>query len=205
MKRLFTLLLTLAMILSLAACSQPPEPEFTLGTVSGLTYENSFIGIGCTLDSEWTYYSEEQIKEMNNIASDMAGEEFKEQVKNATIVYDMLAVHSNPLRNININLEKVDPVQLALIDLADNLEKSFPSIEQAMKNMGYTNIVHEISKVKIGDEEFDCLNNEAEINGIKIYQTVISIKCHGYIASISIGSDSKEDINTILGYFYTVE
>ena len=34
--------------------------KFSLGTTSGTTYTNEFIGIGCKLDKGWTFKSEEE-------------------------------------------------------------------------------------------------------------------------------------------------
>lgn len=31
-----------------------PEPEFQMGEMSGGVYTNEFLGIGCSLDSNWT-------------------------------------------------------------------------------------------------------------------------------------------------------
>jgi hypothetical protein len=116
------------MLLTLPACTPAPEPEFTLGTVEGNVYENTFIGIGCTLGSDWTYYSDEKIREINNAAASLAGEEFRQMMANATVVYDMYAAHSNQINTVVVNLEKVDKVQLAVLDLEENLKNTIPAL-----------------------------------------------------------------------------
>ena len=35
-----------------------------MNLAGGITYENKFIGIGCKLDSNWAFYTDEEIKEM---------------------------------------------------------------------------------------------------------------------------------------------
>ena len=208
MKRFLILILTAAMLLSLSACSlltETPEPEFTLGTVEGNVYTNEFIGIGCTLGSEWTFASEEQIKEQNSVAADLAGEEYREMMENSTVVYDMFATHSNQINTIVVNLEKVDKVQLAVVDLGEYLENSVAPIKQSLGNMGFTNITHNIGSVKLGEKEVTCLNIISEIGEFSMYQTVVAIKCNGYLACVTFSGDGEGAIQDALACFYWLD
>ena len=207
MKRLLIFILSAMMLLALPACSStlvPPEPEFTLGTVNGNIYENTFIGIGCTLGSEWTFFSDEQIKEQNSVAADLAGEEYKKLMESAAVVYDMFASHSNQINTIVVNLEKTDKLQLAVLDLDAYFENTVPSIKQALGNMGFTNITHNIGSVKIDSTDFTCLNVISELGEFKMYQTIVAIKCNGYIACLTFSGDSTEAINSALECFYLI-
>ncbi len=207
MKRLLLFILSAIMLLSLPACSSltaPPEPEFTLGTVNGNVYENTFIGIGCTLGSEWTFFSDEQIKQQNNVAADLAGEEFQKMMENATVVYDMFASHSNQINTVVVNLEKVDKLQLAVLDYDSYFEGTVEPIKQSLGNMGFTNITHNIGSVKIDSTDFTCLNVNSELGDFKMYQTVIAIKCNGYLANVTLSGDSPEAIASALECFYLI-
>lgn len=224
MKNIITILLALAVLLSFSACSfitkqedirgdqivndgssSSTEQEFSLGEAKGLTYENKFIGIGCTLDSDWTFYTDEQIKELNNISSDVAGDDLKEILENASIVYDMAAGRSNGLDNINVNLEKMNAITLAALDLAENYETAYSLVEESYVNMGYTDISHEITTAKIDGEDHTALRITAEINGMKLYQKLISIKCSGYLANITVSTYEEDTVDAILDKFYTVK
>ncbi len=226
MKKILALILAVAMVFTFAACggnedvrgdqivngseandgaSVSSDAEFSLGSTDGLTYENKFIGLGCKLDSDWTFYTDDQIKQLNNATADMAGEEFVEAVKNASIVYDMYAVSSNQMDNINVNLEKINSVQLAVLDIAQNFENIFPTLKQTFENMGYTNISYEVGTVKIGNKDFTSLSTTAQINGIKMYQTAIAVKCNGYLANITVTTFNENNVNNIFAKFYTVK
>ena len=183
---------------------QNDDEEFSTGAVNGLTYRNKFIGLGCNLDSGWTFYSDAQIKQLNNIAADMAGEEYKEALKNATVIYDMYAVSSNQQDNINVNLEKVNPVQLAALDIAENFNTLLPLLKSSLENMGCQNITHENTTVKIGGKSFNCLKLTSDINGMKMYQTLIAKKCDGYLANITITAFDEATINNLISKFFLV-
>lgn len=229
MKKLFILLLAVAMVISFAACgstddvrgdqidntvsddfssdndsiaSGSQDEQFSLGVVDGLTYENDFIGLGCTLGNDWTFYTDEQIRELNNATIDMAGEDFAELMENATVIYDMYASKNDTFDNINITLEKVDVLQLIGLDIESNYEQLAPTMIQSIENMGYSNVTYEIGTATIGGEEYASFDLTAEIQGVKMYQTSISIKCNGYLANISVTTYEQNKVNDILKNFY---
>ena len=213
--------LVLTMLLSLAACgketdvrgeqinnntsTQTPEKSkslFSMGKVSGLTYENKFIGIGCKLSSEWSFCSDDEIKEMNNLTAEMAGEEFEAIMQNASLVYDMYAVHSNGMDNIIVNLEKVGNAQLATLDLDQMFTQQMPVLKNSFENMGYTNLQFEIGEVTIGNKTFVTLFTEGDIAGYHMVQANIAIKCDGYLACIAVTCFGAETLQEILNSFY---
>ncbi len=230
MKKLFVLLLALVVVMTFAACGSQEnirgeqrvegssstedvsgsesedkvnsDEKFSFGDVKGLTYENKFIGLGCTLGSEWTFYTDEQIKELNNIALDAAGEEIEESIKNSDIIYDMYVERNGGIDNINVNLEKANPAQLALIDLEDYYLNAASTLVSSYENMGFTNITYKTGSVNIGGKAFECLNVVSEIQGIKMYQSVITIKCSGYLANVTFTTTGEDAIAELANMFY---
>lgn len=227
MKKLLAALLSLFMLFSFVSCGlvdnpedirgeqtnnstsasevTKEEPEFSMGNTESLTYESKFIGIGCTFDEGWTFYDDAKIKELNNATADLAGEEFKELMKEATLVYDMFAISSNQIDNVNINLEKINKLTLATMDIKKTMETSYELLEDSLSNMGYTNFTHKIETAEIDGKVFDALAVSSEISGFKIYQKIINIKCNGYLASIAISSGDENTINSIIEDFYILK
>lgn len=202
MKRLLIILLSAIMLLSLPSCSSASEPEFSLGTVHGNVYENPFIGIGCALGDEWSFFSDEEIMKQNNVAADLAGDEYKKQMLSADVIYDMFASHSNQVSTIGVNLEKINKLKLSALDVDSYLEEAVPSIKQSLGNMGFVNITHSIESVKIDSTDFTCLNVVSELGEFKMYQTIVAIKCNGYLASVTFSGDSPEAIASTVECFY---
>ena len=62
----------------------------------------------------------------------MAGDAYKEAIKNAQIIYDMFATSSNQLDSININLEKLNRTAETLPSAQNNdwnkLNEAFLSV-----------------------------------------------------------------------------
>ena len=115
------------------------EPAFSVGTSSGNRYENTFLGIGCTLDENWTFLTDEQIRENNSAAADMMAEEYQELVSEASVVYDMMANHSNEVDTVSLNMEKLTGAAL-LIGEEQYAQLSLEGLEGSLTSMGVENI-----------------------------------------------------------------
>lgn len=158
--------------------------DFSIGNVKGRVYVNEFIGISYKLDDGWTFYDDDQIKALNNITMDVVGDELKELLKNAPVVYDMYATDSSQLNNVLVNLEKINPLQLAGLNIAENYKASIPLIKSGFTDMGYTNVNCEVVKIEVDGKNLDALRTTAEIENIKLYQISVAVKCNGYLACL---------------------
>ena len=106
---------------------------------------------------------------------------------------------------VGVNIEKIDKVELAVLNIKSYLESAVPSIEQSLGNMGFVNITHSIGSVKLGDTDMTCLNVVSSLGEFKMYQTIVAIKCNGYLACITFSGDSTESIDSALSNFYWLE
>ena len=223
MKKLLAVLLTLVLVFSLCGClggnnddvrgditsgnqsetekETEKEPEFSLGKATNNTYKNDFLGITCTLPSEWVFYNDEQILQLNNIVGDVVDKDVAEQLKNANIIYDMYATYQNEGSSININLEKLNAAQIITLDIKKTLEAQIDSIKSTYQNMGYTDINAAYQKITISGKEFDGLKISAKIQGINFYTTVFTFRKGSYLANVSLGSLQTDKTNTFAGYF----
>lgn len=226
MKKFLSLLLVAIFVLSFTACggdedirgsvstasdasksaeSEASGKEFAMGTTKSNVYENKYIGLGCKLDSNWTFYTDAQIKELNQITADKAGDEFAELMENADLVYDMFVQNANG-NNISVNLEKTDAITLATLDMSKFFgEQMKNTLKQTLENMGCTNIQFQDTEVEIGGKKFTALKIISDVNGVKMYQMSIAVKCSKHIASISITTLTSDTLASIIEKFYVVE
>lgn len=218
MKKLFAYLLVAAMLLSMTACCLPmdqlkddvlgmipTQPSFSMGTTDGLNYESEFIGIGCDLERGWSFATEDEIRELNNIVEDVLDEDLAVALENADVVYDMMATSLDQTHNIIVTLEKVNPIQLATLNIAKNYEVVYSSMEQSFEDMGYKNIMHKVDTITVDGKELDALVITADVYGMNIYQTTFCIKCNGYLASVCVASVGINTNAKLLDTFYWVD
>ena len=185
--------------------TEAEEKELELGATEGSVYENAFIGIGYQLPDGWTFYTDEQIMELNNATSEMAGEEYQQLMEEVSIIYDMFATDADGLNNININMEKGNPVQLLALDLAQNYEAAMSTMKSTYENMGYENFEYEIGTIDIDGEEVVSAHITVEINDVSVYQTLFAVKCNGYLANVAVTSYFDDITADILGNLYWID
>lgn len=203
MKKIIAVLTTVAIILCLAGCAGTPTKTFSRGVVTDGIYENSFVGIGISLNDQWKFLTEEEINQINGVT-----EEYMDiDLEDFTVFNDMQATNLLTGETININIEKLQP--LAAVAAADEetfLSSQMPSVQQGLENMGCTNVSYELVKIKIGDKEHQGATIAGDILETKLYETLVCIKCDGgymaYIVTASVGTDTTKDV---LNKFYTVE
>ena len=215
MKKILSLLLATIMLLSLCACggstddvrgetspqatSSEETPEYSFGKASGSSYKNDFLGISCELPEGWVFYTEQQLLEMNNIISEFVDEDALEQLRNASIIYDMYASDSN-FNSITVNLEKFNALQMATLDIKASLEGQKDGIISSYQGMGYQDIQVEYQKVTVDGQEYDGLVIDASIQGVSFYAKAFAFKKGNYLANVTVASVGSDATDTILSY-----
>lgn len=185
------------------ATSETEEP-FKQGTVAQQTYKNEFIGLGCTLDNDWTFYSDEQIAELNGLAAGAMDDEVANMIENATIIYDMFAENTATAENINLNLEKLTRAQVLLLDLETMYNSQAANIKSTYENLGYTNFSYEVGKAELAGKQHTAMFIKATLNDVELHQTLVAIKTGQYIANIAATSYNTNTTKDILSKFFSL-
>ena len=221
MKKILTLslsLLLVALLLSFVGCQKSENPptideensviganEFSRGVVESSTYKSEYIGIGCTLDSSWTFYSDEEIAELNGATKEQLGSDVQEVIDEAEILYDMFAINSTVGDNISVNFEAATPEQIENLDIRKNLEAVAATLEANFASLGLQSFSHEIKDVEIDGKTIPVLYSVSDMNGINIYQIMLSVKCSEHLANIGITSYMEDATSDYLGNFYWLD
>ena len=214
MKKLFAALLALGMLLSLCACAaeesgkketkkKETKSDFTLGTIDGENYENTYIGLGCNLDEDWRYYSDAEISEISGIAMDRVEEDARKLLEDAAVVFDMYA--ANGADTINVNLEKCSAAQLKNIDIAQNLNALIPMLKSVYEGSGYSDITSQVISVELDGKDHFALRTEAKLMGSDVYLLQLQFPCQEHMASLTIVSFGIDNTVEYLDYFYLTE
>lgn len=180
------------------------DAKLTLGTVSGTTYENEFMGIGCKLEDGWTFASEDDLKALINITIDKFDEDYQEQLEAATILYAMQATDSATGNNININLEKLSGLNKTLT-ASKYVDSAMSQMSSALESAGFSNLEIQKTEVEIDGTKHPAIAISADVSGIKIYEKVVCIKCGDYIANITLATVSSDTTDELLSKFYNLD
>lgn len=206
MKKLFALILSLAMLFALAACgSSESTPELTRGTVNGSRYESSFLGVGCELDSSWTVSSDEELAELMGQAVENLEnpDKYQKMLESASIIQDFNAVHSSGA-SVNIVFEKLSGAN-RLLDEDQYCDLSIPTLETTYTDLGLNDVKAEKNEFSFAGVTHPGSLTTGTIYGISYYCQQIYIKNGSYMGVVTITCFNESDIAAIAGYFYALD
>ena len=184
--------------------AETADTSALFGTISGDTYENSFIGIGCRLDG-WHYYSDEEIEQTNQIAKEKVSEELHDLLnQNITV---MAAETADSLQNVNIQIRNVKDYvsvynQYGLQFIA---ESSLDQFKSSLEATGMSDIQLSTGSLNIGGEDFAYIGGQYVLSGVPLYFRQMWVLRGDFLAYITATSILTDNSDTIFSYFYLLQ
>ena len=197
MKKYTVILVILALCLAVAACAEPAEEEALLGEINGDTYENTVIGLGCTLEG-WHYYSKDEILEVNQMTKDRLSEEVRAAMESSKSVNVMTAQAPDQMQNINIQLQTIGSLATAISSMGvDGLMKaSLPQFQNTLESSGFADVDIRVGEVSISGQSFSTIEGSYTLNSYPLYFRQVWVFNGDYWANIT---DTTDDFSS---YFY---
>lgn len=204
MKRVFTLFLALAMVLTLAGISPAAraEDKFNFGSTQDNTYWNETLKIGCTLDENWYFLNEEEILQANSMTAEKLDGKLAEMVKEGGSMIDMFAQNLETGATVNLVVERLSVVNSLVIDEKKYLDISQSTLDEAMAQMG-------IEDVEITQESMDFLGQEHQsivitgsFNGVPVCETMVVVKSGRNMTIITVFSAVEGEVEEVLASFF---
>lgn len=181
------------------------------GRISGGIYENTYFGVGCELDSDWTFYSSEELAELNGLAaSAITDEELAALVENSGVQYDMYAYAAEGLFSINVTIEKLNALYGIALTEDSYMDISMSSLETAFSSMeGAANPKIEKTTVSFAGAERSALKISfdylVEDTAIPAYELIVCIKSGNYVAVVTFSTATEDYTDEAASLFYALE
>ncbi len=167
---------------------------FERGVVDGNVYTNEFAGVRFTAPEAMTFYTDEEIAAVYG-----ASEEMFNITLDTSIIYDMYAMNPETGATVNVNYENMGLLYGALLTAESYLAASKSNLEAVFNDTPGMNVTSlEQSTVNVGGEEMPCINLVIDINGMSLYETLVTKEADNYMMVFTIGALSTEEIDTIL-------
>ncbi len=179
------------------------ENAVPLGTLTetetGTRYENRYLGIGVTLDSDWTVATEEDMAQIIGAAQSMfEGGSYEELVKNAQMFYDLYALRSDGT-SMNLNFSDLGGAKIP--DLDAYMERMLPYLQKMMESSQMENVTVELNRVQfIGSERGGILMQADSPNG-HYYAQQFYFLANGRIAVLTLGTFGENTTGEIAAMF----
>ncbi len=182
------------------------DSDFDIGKASGKTYRNEYLGIGITLDSGWTFYTDEEIAELNNIIIDEVDDEkIKESLKKSNSFYDAFAIDKSG-SSLQIIFEKaIGYSHFSVEDYIDLVFKNgvMDSSVKQLENQGLSDIKAAKTEIKVDGKTLPGIEISGMFNGKAYKQIFVVLKKDSYFVSVVAASLGKTE--EIIGKMYFIK
>ena len=157
-------------------------PEVTgkttsLGRVQGGMYVNEYMGVSCTLDSGWEFYTAEELQEFpENVAEMFEGTDMEDEMSQMSYITDMSAENQEDFTSMNIIYEKLDLQQRLMLgslsssDIVDSMllyQKETLVTTYAQAGINVLDMAKK--SVEFCGETIDGLYMSCDVSGIPYY------------------------------------
>lgn len=176
--------------------------NFDLGNVDGNIYSNSFLGLMCEFDSEWHYYSDDELALVNNITYDDLANAGYEQAKAAMeagtsyIVMCVQNMETFDLVNISMSYSPIDYSKYLTVE--DTIDATISQLEEIYSSQGYQDIYIIRSTTTFMGETVPCIDISVPENGTSVYQRQVISMFNKYTAVVT--ATSYNDFDTAQEY-----
>ncbi len=186
---------------------EPAEEEtFDTGVIIGGTYSNEFLGINCNLDSNWIFFDEAQMAQINGLTAESIDDEgIKTQLEESGVIYDLYAMTIDGGGTINIALEDLGLIYGSILSEDGYADIAIKQLPEALESTGMSDVSCEKVTVEFCGEEHTAINVTGTMEGLELYETLVCIKSGKYMACITICTVGENRIDELLDCFYTGE
>ena len=195
--------------------TEPAAPEgrpVSLGRMEGGEYINEYVGYGCKLSSDWTFYSAEELQELPaNIADMLEGTEVGDTMEQYTQISDMVAENIHDLVTVNVQYTKLgmqERIAYAMLTEEQILEQVLA--QKDMMIASYTQAGIEVSGMEmvkvtfLGQERF-ALRTSATIEEVPYFiLQVFNYNLGQYSVVTTFGSYIEDNTLSLLDLFYPI-
>lgn len=177
------------------------ERELALGSSDGSTYTSTFLGLKCTLGGDWSFYSDEEILEMNQFAQDMMDEEMAERLRSASTLQDMYAANAETGETLNITISNTGTLFGTILSADAYADAALPQLTPAMQSIGLGNVTVEKSSTTFAGKTETAILISGDFDGVPLYETMVVLKRGSYVACVTAASYWEDTTGLMLNAF----
>ena len=201
-KKLTALMLVIMSVcMMFSAHAETITADMLFGEVKNDTYENAFIGLGCTLEG-WHYYSDAELETVNQRTKAALSDDLAELVDQNIGI--MMAEREDGMQNVNIQLQNVkDYVAIYnMMGLEYVATSSLGGFESSLEAAGFTDIQLGVGELNIGDKTFTCVTGEYKLSGIQVYFKQIWDLRDNYLVTVTATTVQDNTTDEVFSNFF---
>ncbi len=186
----------------------------SLGRVQGGVYVNEYMGISCTLDSGWEFFTAEELQELpQNVEELFEGTDAEAAMSNLQVITDMSAENVDELTNMNIMYQKMSLQERLSFagktnsDVVDAMVTSQKDLLIATYAQAGINVQEMYKKtVTFCGEDRDVLYMVCDVSGVAYYAIqVFDYSLGDYAVTMTVTSFVEDKTEDLLKLFSKYE
>ena len=184
-------LVIMSVCMMMSAQAETVTADTLFGEVKNDTYENGFLGLGCTLEG-WHYYTDEELEKVNQRTKEALLHELDELTD----------------RNIGIMMvEKPDHQQnvtavYKLMGLAYVAENSLDGFKAMLGGAGYTDVQVGVEEVTVGGQTFTGVKGSYKIGSIPVYFKQLWELRDDYMVTVTATTVQEDTTDEVFAKFF---
>ena len=171
------------------------------GEVKNETYENGFLGLGCTLEG-WHYYTDEELEKVNQRTKEALLHELDELIdRNIGI---MMAEKPDHQQNVNIQLQNVKNYVAIykMMGLEYVAENSLDGFKAMLGGAGYTDVQVGVEEVTVGGQTFTGVKGSYKIGSIPVYFKQLWELRDDYMVTVTATTVQEDTTDEVFAKFF---
>ena len=191
----------------------PPERDLSLGRMEGGVYTNEYVGFACSLDSDWTFYTAEELQQLPETVSDaISGSELAQLMEGVPQFTDMMAENVSAMTSVNVLYQKMSMQErvayMALNDeqVVDVTLEQRDMLAEAYKQAGMTLLSMEKVEVEFLGQKTYAIRSHLTIEAVDYYTLqLMSFHLGEYAVTTTLASFTEDNTESLLDLFYPLE
>ena len=194
-------LVIMSVCMMMSAQAETVTADTLFGEVKNDTYENGFLGLGCTLEG-WHYYTDEELEKVNQRTKEALLHELDELIdRNIGI---MMAERPDGMQNVNIQLQNVKNYVAIykMMGLAYVAENSLDGFKAMLGGAGYTDVQVGVEEVTVGGQTFTGVKGSYKIGSIPVYFKQLWELRDDYMVTVTATTVQEDTTDEVFAKFF---
>ena len=194
-------LVIMLMCMMISARAETVTADTIFGEVKDATYENAFLGLGCTMEG-WHYYTDEELEMVNQGTKAALSNEMDELVdRNIGL---MMVERPDGMQNVNIQAQNVKNYVAiyTMMGLQSVATSSLEGFKSTLEAASFTDVQLEVGELSIGDQSFTCVNGAYKFRGVQIYFKQLWDLRENYLVTVTATTIMEDTTDEVFSKFY---
>lgn len=197
------ILVIVSLCITMSVQAETVTTEMLFGEVKNDTYENAYLGLGCTMEG-WHYYTDEELEKVNQGTKAALSHEFDELVdRNIGL---MMVERPDGMQNVNLQIQNVQNYVATynMIGLQSVAELTLDGFKSTLEAAGFTDVQLTVNECNIGDQTFTCIAGSYKLRGVPVYFKQVWNLRDIYLVTITATTVLEDTTDEVFSHFFLI-